>query len=594
MGDIINKGVVLSDQSYIWYHCLIMMVVVAIGAAGIIFSTFLSTRIGTGFAKRLRLAVFKQVESFSQNENNKFSIASLITRSTNDIQQIQQTMIMMRMALQTPVMATGAIVLAIQQAPSMSWIMWFGMIALIALIVVLFVAVMPKFTQIQALTDRLNLVSRENLTGLRIIRAFRNEAYEGKKFAQANADLTGVTLWINRVICVMFPLVTLIMNFVGLAITWFFARGIVAGTVNLGEMVAFPQYAIQAIMSFIFIAMLMIFIPRAMISAKRVGEVLDTQSSIDFANANQKIRDDHRGEVEFRNVTFSYPDADEPILTNVSFIAKPGQTTAFIGSTGSGKSTLINLIPRFYDTTAGEVLLGGENVKKLAKNDLDDAIGYVPQKGVLFSGTVESNIKYGANSRIKISDTDMKRAAEIAGADFINDLDKKFQSHIAQGGDNVSGGQKQRLSIARAVAKNPDILIFDDSFSALDYATDRQVRANLAKFAKDKTILIVAQRISTIKDAEQILVLDNGAIVGRGTHYELLNNNEIYREIATSQFSESEMVDEMKLAQKSKIATKPNRHKITANQPTAIKPRRKTGGIAMVRRTYQPTAKGTK
>lgn len=587
-GDIVNKGIVDYNQSYIWQRGLIMLGVVLIGAIGTIANNFLGARVAAGFASRLRLKLFKKIESFSQNEIDQYSTASLITRSTNDIQQIQQTVAMLRMALQSPIMAVSAVMLAMQQAPSMSWIMWVAMTFLVIMIVVLFIVVTPRFSKIQTMTDQLNLVSRENLTGLRIVRAFHNEKYEERKFANANTDVTELALWINRVLSVTAPLIMLLMSFTSLAITWFFARGIVAGSVNLGEMVSFPQYAIQAIISFMFIAMLMIFIPRAGVSIKRVGEVLGTNLSIDFARSKQKIQESKRGQVEFRSVTFSYSNAEQPTVNNVSFVAKPGQTTAFIGSTGSGKSTLVNLISRFYDVTSGEVSIGGINIKSLAKNELDDALGYVPQRGVLFSGTVESNIKYGASARRPISDANMKRAAEIASADFINDLDGKFQAHIAQGGGNVSGGQKQRLSIARAIAKNPDILIFDDSFSALDYATDRKVRNNLTKFATDKTVLIVAQRIGTIRNADQILVIDNGEIVGRGTHYELLNNNEFYREIAASQLSEDEMANEMKLATAGqKPPTKPQ------NKPPRSAPARKSGGIAMIRRTYKPVKKGT-
>lgn len=591
-GNIINNGVMKLDQNYVWSHGLQMMGIVAIGALTTVASGFLATRIGTGWSRDLRLAVFKKIENFSQNEINKFSTASLITRSTNDIQQIQQTSIMMlRMTLQAPIMAIYAIILAVQQAPTMSWIMWTGMTTLILSVVALFILVIPRFAKIQRLTDNLNLISRENLTGLRIIRAFRNERYEEKKFATANRNLTENTLWINRVLAAIFPLVMMIINFVALAITWFSARGVADGNIDIGTMVSFPQYAIQAIMAFLFIAMLIVFIPRAAVSIGRIGEILNTKISIDFNNSTAKARNDQRGVVEFREVTFSYPDAETPVLTDISFVAKPGQTTAFIGSTGSGKSTIISLIPRFYDVTAGEILVDGQNIKNLDKNDLDDTIGYVPQKGMLFSGTVASNIKYGENSRTKIDNLMVEKSAKIACADFIDELDGKFNARIAQGGSNLSGGQKQRLSIARAIAKNPDILIFDDSFSALDYTTDKKVRKNLADFAKDKTLIIVAQRISTIKDAEQILVLDKGEIVGRGTHSELLQNNEIYREIAKSQFSESEINKEMGIAEKlakTKQSLQPHRGK----QQRADKLQR-PGGIAMIRRTYKSTSKPT-
>ena len=596
MANIVNNGIVGQDENYILSEGLKMLGVTAIGAVAVVCTGFLASRIGTGFAQKVRAAVFAKVESFSQAEINKFSTASLITRSTNDVQQLQQVSIMiMRMILQAPIMAVGAIINALHTAPNMTWIMTIGVIAFFGLVVVLFAAVMPKFKIVQKLVDRLNLVARENLTGLRIIRAFRNEKYEEAKFATANGDLTKLNLWINRAISLMQPIMTLIVNGVLLAIIWVGAHQIATGGLEIGNMMAFMQYALQVIMSFMFLAVLMIFLPRAQVSAGRIGEILNTKNSIEFlpvaktgkrakmspANpaehnsrelssrpslrgsslliSRKKLRSrelasadfavplnqNQAGVVEFRDVTFSYPDADTPILNDISFVAQPGQTTAFIGSTGSGKSTLINLIPRFYDVSAGEILLDGVNVKKISHDDLVKIIGYVPQKGVLFSGTVESNIKYGAPD---ISRNDVETAADVAQADFIKTLDKQFESHIAQSGGNVSGGQKQRLSIARAIAKNPEIYIFDDSFSALDYKTDANLRKALQPITRDKTVLIVAQRISTIKQAEQIIVLDEGQIVGRGTHYELLETCEVYQEIARSQFSESEMAQELEFA----------------------------------------------
>lgn len=550
MSNIVNKGIVGQDQSYIWQEGFGMIGVTIIGAIAIVCSGLLASRIGTGWSKKLRLATFAKVESFSQNEINQFSTASLITRSTNDIQQIQQTSIMiLRMSLQAPIMAVGAIISALNTAPKLSWIMAVGVVALLFVVAAMFVLLLPKFQIVQKLVDQLNLVSRENLTGLRIIRAFRNEKYEEAKFTKANDELTGINLWINRAMSSMFPLITLIINFITLGVIWFGASEIANNSLQVGNMMAFMQYALQVIMAFMFLAVLMIFIPRAQVSIKRIGEILNTDDSIKFREADDKLREkldpSRKGLVEFRDVTFSYPDAETPVLSDISFSAKPGETTAFIGSTGSGKSTLVNLIPRFYDTTAGEILIDGANVKNLTQSDLTDALGYVPQKGVLFSGTVESNIKYGAP---KINQSEVEQVAEVAQADFIKDLDKKFQSHIAQGGSNVSGGQKQRLSIARALAKDPEILIFDDSFSALDYATDAKLREDLKKFAKAKTMIIVAQRISTIKDAEQIIVLDDGKIDSIGTHYDLLNRSEVYREIASSQFAETEMKDELKAA----------------------------------------------
>ncbi len=555
-GDIVNnginhvdaKGVISPDMNYIWQHGLIMIGMVVIGAATVIAAGYFASKIGTGWAKRLRQEVFEKVENFSQNEINKFSTASLITRSTNDIQQIQQTSILvLRMILQSPIMAAYSIILAVQQAPRLSWIMWLGMATMIIILVLVIILVVPRFAKIQELTDNLNLASRENLTGLRIIRAFRNERFEEKKFAKANDALTETTLWVNRVIAVMFPLVSFMITGISLMITWFMADGIVNHYVNIGDMVSFPQYAIQAIMSFIFIAMLMIFIPRAAVSVKRIGEILDTENSVVFTKDKTVFaKNVPVGTVEFKNVDFAYPGAEESTLNGISFVAEPGKTTAVIGSTGSGKSTLIQLIPRFYDAKSGQIFINGAEIKKIAKDDLVKTVGYIPQKGVLFSGTVASNIREKSE---KITDAEIEEVAKVAEADsFIRKLEGGYKSRIAQGGTNVSGGQRQRISIARALAGNPDVLIFDDSFSALDYATDKKVRKNLEKFAKDKTVIIVAQRISTIKDAVQIIVLDDGKIDAIGTHYDLLNSSKTYREIAESQFAESEFADEMKTA----------------------------------------------
>ncbi len=549
MANIVNTGIVGQDQNYIFQEGLKMLGMTAIGAIAVVCTGFLASRIGTGFAQKVRNAIFTKVESFSQAEINKFSTASLITRSTNDVQQLQQVSIMiMRMVLQAPIMAVGAIINALDTAPNMTWIMTVGVIAFFVLVVTLFSIVMPKFKVIQKLVDRLNLVSRENLTGLRIIRAFRNEQYEEKKFDEANGNLTKLNLWINRVISLMSPIMTLIVNGVLLAIVWVGAHEIASSNLEIGNMMAFMQYALQVIMSFMFLAVLMIFLPRAQVSAGRIGEILNTNLSIEEAKTPEILDTDKKGVVEFRDVTFTYPDADTPILNDITFTAKPGETTAFIGSTGSGKSTLINLIPRFYDVSAGQVLLDGVNVKKISHDDLVKIIGYVPQKGVLFSGTVESNIKYGAPN---VPQETVEQAADIAQADFIQDLERQFSHHIAQGGSNVSGGQKQRLSIARAIAKDPEIFIFDDSFSALDYKTDASLRKALRPITRDKTVLIVAQRISTIKQAEQIVVLDEGRVVGIGTHEELLRDCDVYREIARSQFSEAEMKKELAAAQKS-------------------------------------------
>ncbi|MCL2037743.1 ABC transporter ATP-binding protein/permease [Candidatus Saccharibacteria bacterium] len=543
MASIVDNGIIGQDESYIISEGLKMLGITAIGGVAVVGSGFLAARIGSGFAKEVRAATFAKVNSFSQAEINKFSTASLITRSSNDVQQLQQvTILILRMVLQAPIMAVGAVINALATAPNMTWVMALGVSAFFVLIIALFIAVMPKFKIVQKLVDKLNLVARENLTGLRIIRAFRNEKYEEKKFAAANEDMRRINVWINRAISLMQPMMTLIVNGVLLAIVWVGAHEIASGNLEIGNMMAFMQYALQVIMSFLFLAVLMIFLPRAQVSMARIGEILSTKNSIKEPENPEPFDQNMKGIVEFRDVTFSYPDADAPILSGINFTAQPGQTTAFIGSTGSGKSTLINLIPRFYDVSAGQVLIDGRDVRDVSHEDLVRAIGYVPQKGVLFSGTVESNIKYGAP---KISDKEVLKAAEIAQAEFVLDLDGAFKHHIAQGGSNVSGGQKQRLSIARAIAKNPEIFIFDDSFSAVDYKTDAALRHALKPITRDKTVLIVAQRISTIKAAEQIVVLDEGHIVGRGTHQELLLNCKVYREIAQSQFSDIEMEREM-------------------------------------------------
>jgi len=554
MANIVNNGIVGQDESYIVSEGLKMLGVTAIGAVAVVCTGLLASRIASGFARSLRAAVFTKVESFSQAEINKFSTASLITRSTNDVQQLQQvTVMILRMVLQAPIMAVGAIINAFSTAPNMTWIMALGVAAFFVLIATLFTAVMPKFKIVQKLVDRLNLVARENLTGLRIIRAFRNEKYEENKFAVANGDLMKLNLWINRAISLMQPMMTLIVNGVLLAIVWVGAHEIASGGLEIGNMMAFMQYALQVIMSFLFLAVLMIFLPRAQVSASRIGEILNTKNSIHEPENPAAFDEDMKGVVEFRDVTFSYPDADAPILSSTNFTAKPGETTAFIGSTGSGKSTLINLIPRFYDVSAGQVLIDGQDVRDVSHEELVRVIGYVPQKGVLFSGTVESNIKYGAPD---ISEKEVKSAIDVAQADFIFDLDGALEHHIAQGGSNVSGGQKQRLSIARAIAKNPEIFIFDDSFSAVDYKTDAALRHALKPITRDKTVMIVAQRISTIKAAEQIIVLDEGHVVGHGTHEELLVNCPVYQEIARSQFSDEEMVKELAAAEKAIPAKK--------------------------------------
>ncbi len=550
MSNIVNNGIINNDMDYIINTGLHMLLVAAIAATAAIVTGFLASRIATGFSRKLRLATFQKIESFSLNEINKFSTASLITRSTNDIQQIQMvTFMILRIAVQAPLMAIGAVFSALNTAPNMAWIMALSVTVLLVLVITIFCLVVPKFKIQQKLVDQLNLVARENLTGLRVIRAFNNEAIEERKFNRVNRNISKLGIWVNRIISLMQPGMTLIISFTMLGIIWLGSHLVVDGNLEIGSMMAFMQYALQVITSFLMLVMIMVMLPRAQVSINRVNEILATDNSIKEPKHPGHLDDKQRGIVEFRHVTFTYPGAESPVLNDINFVAKPGHVTAFIGSTGSGKSTLVNLIPRLYDVTSGQVLIGGCDVRQLARRDIVKTLGFVPQKGVLFSGTVESNIKYADSA---ISDEAMRDAAATAQADFIADLEGGYHAHIAQGGSNVSGGQKQRLSIARALAKNPDVLIFDDSFSALDYKTDAALRKELAEKESDKTILIVAQRISTIRHADQIVVLDNGTVVGTGTHEQLLRDCDVYREIASSQFSEEEMKKELKEAKHAK------------------------------------------
>jgi ATP-binding cassette subfamily B protein len=457
------------------------------------------------------------------------------------------TTMVLRMSCQAPIMGVGAIVRALSTAPGMSWIIMLAVAALLVVIATVFALALPRFKILQKLIDKLNLVTRENLTGLRVVRAFNNERHEEKKFDAANKELTRVNLFINRVMVVMFPFVQLILNFTMLLVIWVGAGFIDSGAIEIGNMMAFMQYAMQVMMSFMFLTIAFIMVPRAVVSWKRITEVVDTPLSIKPAKKPKKAKNSMRGTVEFKNVSFAYEGADEPVLKNISFTAKPGETTAFIGSTSSGKSTLVNLVPRFYDATKGSVLVDEVNVRDYDQADLMSKIGYVPQKGVLFSGTVESNVAFGAN---EAGEQQVKRAAKIAQAyDFVEKMEGKFNAHIAQGGSNVSGGQKQRLSIARAVAKDPEVYIFDDSFSALDFKTYLALREALKPVTKKAAVLIVAQRVGTIKHAEQIVVLDKGKVAGIGDHQSLLKSCKVYREIAESQLSEDEMRVEMEGAE---------------------------------------------
>ena len=540
MSEIVNNGIIKQDMPAIWHNGLAMIVVTAAGGLCSIVIGFLAARIATGMAQKLRTELFERVESFALADFNKFSTASLITRSTNDIQQIQMTSILLlRLALMAPIMAIGGLQKAIHNAPNLSWIIALAVSVLLVVIVVLFVIAVPRFKKLQTLVDKLNLVTRENLAGLKVIRAFHNEKIEQKKFQQANTELNKMNLFVNRLMMLLDPIMTLVMNFSSVAIVWFGAHLISSGNLQIGNMMAFLEYAMQVIISFLLLSMVFIMVPRAAVSVKRVGEVLDTLPSIVDPQLPQQLPNDATGKIEFKDVTFTYPDADLPVLSSINFTAEPGQTTAFIGSTGSGKSTLINLIPRFYDVSAGQILLDGVDIRQLKLEDLYDQIGYVPQKGVLFSGTIASNIKYG---NAKASQKLVEKSAKIAQAtEFISELKNGYKNDIAQGGSNVSGGQRQRLSIARAIAVEPNVYIFDDSFSALDFKTDAKLRSALAKETKHKTVLIVGQRINTIMNADKIIVLDEGKIVGQGTHQELMKNCQVYQEIAASQLSEDDL-----------------------------------------------------
>ena len=502
--------------------------------------TFLSARVAASLGHDLRNSIYRKVMSFSSNEYNKFSTASLITRSTNDVQQVQMVMAMLfRIVLYAPILGIGGVLKVLETDSSMTWILAVAVVLIFLVIVVLFSVAMPKFTVLQKLIDRLNLVSREILTGIPVIRAFSREKHEEERFEAANQKLTKTNLFVNRCMTFMMPVMMLIMNGISVLIIYTGAHAVDNGTMQVGNVMAFIQYAMQIIMSFLMITMMSIMLPRANVAALRIHEILEIKVSIQDKEDTVSPSESRRGEIEFDHVSFAYPDAGENVLTDITFKAKKGDTIAVIGSTGSGKSTLVNLIPRFYDVTEGCVKIDGVDVRDMTQKDLRDRLGYVPQKGVLFSGTVDSNIRYG---KTEISKDKMKKAAEVAQAtEFIEAKPKQYESPIAQGGSNVSGGQKQRLSIARAIAKEPEIFIFDDSFSALDFKTDSALRKALKEYTKDATTVIVAQRISTILHADQIIVLDEGKMAGIGTHKELMEGCEVYRQIAMSQLSEEEL-----------------------------------------------------
>ncbi|MBR4261540.1 MAG: ABC transporter ATP-binding protein [Clostridia bacterium] len=531
------------QNDYILMAGLKMLGVAAISMLAAVLITLLSAKVAAELGKVVREKVYKKVLSFSNNEYRKFGSSSLITRNTNDVQQIQNLIPMLfRVVIYAPIVGIGAFIKVLNQSEnSMSWIIGLAIITIIVVIGSLFMLSIPKFKKLQDLIDKLNMVSREILTGIPVIRAFNKEKYEENKFEVANNDLTKTNIFVNRTMSFMMPALMFIMNGMSLLIIWNGAKNVDNGIMQVGTVMTFMQYSMQVVISFLFISMLSIILPRASVSAKRINEVLDTENLVKDAREVKKFDANKRGLVEFRDVSFKYPDADSEVLEDISFTAKPGEVTAIIGSTGSGKSTVVNLLPRFYDVTAGEILVDGVNIKDVSQKDLRDVIGFVPQKGVLFSGTIESNIKY---SNEDMSDENMIKAAQIAQAEeFVLAKSDKYNSEISQGGNNVSGGQKQRLSIARAIAKNPEIFVFDDSFSALDFKTDLKLRTALEEVTKDKTVIIVAQRISTIMNANQIIVLDEGKVVGKGTHDELMKNNEVYRQIALSQLSKEELED---------------------------------------------------
>ncbi|MDK2805635.1 MAG: ATP-binding cassette, subfamily multidrug efflux pump [Thermoanaerobacterium sp.] len=528
------------QMNYILTTGLIMLLITILSAACSILVGFLGSRIAAGFSRDIRKSLFTRVESFSSEEFDKFSTASLITRTTNDITQIQMLIVfMIRMIFYAPMIGIGGVIRAVGKSASMSWIIALAVIVLLGLVSTVFSIALPKFKSVQKLVDRLNLVARENLAGMMVIRAFNTQEFEENRFDKANRDITNTMLFINRVMITMFPAMMLIMNGVTLLIVWVGAHDIANSSMQVGDMMAFMQYAIQIIFAFLMMSMMFIMIPRASVSASRIAEVLETEPTVIDPKESKKFDESQKGVVEFRNVSYRYPGAEEDAIKNITFKAEPGKTTAIIGSTGSGKSTLVNLIPRFYDATEGQVLVDGVDVKDVKQHDLREKIGYVPQKISLFKGTVMSNIKFGNENA---TDEEVKKAAEVAqAAEFIERLPDGYDSEISQDATNISGGQKQRLSIARALVKKPEIYIFDDSFSALDFKTDRALRKALKEYTGNSTVIIVAQRISTIMNADQIIVLDDGKIAGIGTHEELMKNCETYREIAYSQLSKEEL-----------------------------------------------------
>ena len=532
-----------TDQIQTMYILKVGLIMLGIALAAMavgVLIVFIGSRMAARLARTLRHKVFTKVVGFSKNEIKTYGQSSLITRTTNDVQQVQMVIVfLLRVVFYAPIIGIGGVIKAIRTNADMTYIIGVAVVAILAVVITLFAIAMPKFNKVQKLIDKLNLVTREILSGLPVIRAFSNEKHEEERFDEANKRLTKVNLFVNRAMSFMMPIMMVVMNFVCLVIVYQGAKGVDTGAMQVGDIMAYIQYTMQIIMAFLMISMMSIMLPRANVSARRIMEVIETPDTIYNGDHLLEFKPEEKGKVEFKNVSFRYPDADYDVITDVNLVANPGETTAFIGSTGSGKSTLINLIPRFYDVTDGELLVDGVNIKDVDLHVLRDKIGFVPQKGVLFTGTIKENIKYGND---KITDEDVDRALDVAQAtEFVSKLKGGVDYDISQGGTNVSGGQKQRLSIARAIAKDPDIYVFDDSFSALDFKTDAKLRGELAKITKDKTVLIVAQRISTIMNADKIVVLDEGRVVGVGTHKELMKNCTVYKEIALSQLSKEEL-----------------------------------------------------
>lgn len=546
MADIINQGIVPGNSDEIWRIGIHMLILAVISALGALSSSYFAAWIGTSFSRDLRAELFTKIINFDLVDTKSFSTASLITRTTNDVNQVQQTVTMiLSMMLRAPLFCIIALIKAFQTAPDMSWIIAVAIIAILLTVVTIMIPVVPKFKKFQKLFDKITLLTRENLTGLRVIRAFNNEKLEQKKFAKTNNEITRLTIWIDRILELQNPVINIIFNGTTLLCSWVGISLLEKDFSYLGNMSAFAQYVTHVMISFLMLSVLFIMLPRANVSAGRINEVLDNNSKIHWKKKTNGAPNNSPS-VKFEHVDFQYADAEEKMLSDISFTANAGEVTAFVGSTGSGKSTLINLVPRFYEATAGKITISGIDITNYAREDLMERIGFVPQRGVLFSGTVKSNIAFGAPTA---SQKDIEEAARISQSkEFIEKLPEKYNSHIAQGGTNVSGGQKQRLSIARAICKKPDIFVFDDSFSALDMKTDKKLREALKPITKDSVVLIVAQRVNTIKDANQIVVLEEGKIAGKGTHLNLLKTCKVYQEIVKSQLSDAEFEAEMKEA----------------------------------------------